>query len=123
MATRRCFHQFLGSRAPQILLNACSRFEKIALAESSKPTRPNIPAMPPEIIQRQPVFDVVPADRYLATRERRRPACMVGLQPQIVGSNPVGHRYQDISTLRGAAAHRVDHPIGPTGAKVQSIVA
>jgi hypothetical protein len=48
---------------------------------------------------------------------------MVGLQSQIVGSNPVGHCYQDISAVGGAAAHRVEHPIGPTGAEMQLIVA
>jgi hypothetical protein len=83
-------------------------------------------AMLLKIVQRQPVLDGVPADRYLATRECRRPARMVGLQPQIVGSDPVGHRHQDISALgsfRQGAAYRVEEPVGPTGAEMQRIVA
>ena len=58
-------------------------------------------AMPLQIVQRQPMFDGVPGGRHVTTRDRRRPARMVSLQPQIVGSDPVGHPHQHISARSG----------------------
>ena len=83
-------------------------------------------AMLPQIVQRQPMFDGFPGGYDVTARDRRRPARMVSLQPQIVGSDPVGHPHQHISArggFRQFAAHRVDHPIGPPGAELQRIVA
>jgi hypothetical protein len=53
----------------------------------------------------------------MTTRDRRRPSRMMSLQLQIVGPDPVCHTHQDVSargSFRQFAAHRVDHPIGPT---------
>ena len=110
----------LGTEANPLHVKPLSSFSQTGLPKSdcayaaganagimSAIPRPMV-AMPSEIIKREPIFDSVSGSGHVTARERRRPARMMSLQPQIVGSDLAGHPHQQLSALS-----RLDRRLSP----------